>query len=89
MTSHHGVFPLAARVRVPKTWKNQGKQGILLKKNPCREKSGNLEKWVKSGKNQGILQKHVREISGNFQLYIYNDSFPIFQDIYITWFHLT
>ena len=59
-----------------------------MKKIPCREKSGNLEKWVKSGKNQGILQKHVREISGNFQLYIYNDSFPIFQDIYITWFHL-
>ena len=24
-----------------------------------------------SGKNQGILQKHVMEISGNFQLYIY------------------
>ena len=54
------------------------------KKIPCREKSGNLEKCVKSGKNQGILQKHVREISGNFQLYyIYTDSFPIFQDIYI------
>ena len=72
-------------VRVPTPWKNQGKQGILWKKIPCREKSGNLE----NGENQGILQKHVREISGNFQLYIYNDSFPIFQDIYITWFHLT
>ena len=44
-----------------------GKTGNFVKKNPCREKSGNLEKWVKSGKNQGILQKHVREISGNFQ----------------------
>ena len=61
-----------------------GKTGNFVKKIPCREKSGNLEKWVKSGKNQGILQKHVREISGNFQLYIYNDSFPIFPHIYIS-----
>ena len=43
-----------------------GKTGNFVKKIPCWEKSGNLEKWVKSGKNQGILQKHVREKSGNF-----------------------
>ena len=65
------------------TGKNHGKQGILWKKFPAGKNQGIWKKWVKSGKNQGILQKHVREISGNFQLYIYTDSFPIFQDIYI------
>ena len=27
----------------------RGKTGNFVKKNPCREKSGNLEKWEKSG----------------------------------------
>ena len=36
-----------------------GKTGKMLKKNPCREKSGNLEILVKSGKNQGIWRKNV------------------------------
>ena len=40
---------------------------ICWRKNPCREKSGNLEKMGKIRKSQGILQKHVREISGNSQ----------------------
>ena len=51
-----------------------GKTGYFVKK---------IREFGKNGENQGILQKHVREISGNFQLYIYTDSFPIFQDIYI------
>ena len=48
---------------MPTTGENLGKQGILCRKIPCREKSGKLENI----ENQGILQKHVREISGNFQ----------------------
>ena len=36
----------------------------LQGKIPCKGIRG---KFVKSGKNQGILQKHVREISGNFE----------------------
>ena len=35
------------------SWK-QGKQGEWWKKIPCMEKSGNLKKIRKSGKNQGI-----------------------------------
>ncbi len=32
-----------------------GKTGKMVKKIPCREKSGNLKFWRKSGKNQGIF----------------------------------
>ena len=54
---------------------------------PYREKSGDTGNFVRkifpAGKNQGILQKHVREISGNFQLYIYILIVSPFSRIYI------
>ena len=46
----------------------QGKQGKWWKKNPCREKSGNLKFCWKSGKNQGISKNliFVRSKYSNF-----------------------
>ena len=56
--------------RVPTTGKNQGKQGILWKKIPCREKSGNLEKMgkirEKSGNFTKTCQGNIREFSACF-----------------------
>ena len=41
-----------------------GKTGNFVEKNSL---PGKIREFGKNGKNQGILQKHVREISGNFQ----------------------
>ena len=37
------------------------------KKFHAGKNQGIWKKWVKLGKNQRILQEHVRQISGNFQ----------------------
>ena len=50
-----------------KLWKT-GKTGKMVKKIPCREKSGNLKFCSKSGKNQGISKNliFVRSKYSNF-----------------------
>ena len=74
-------FPLSSIHRVPTTGTNQGKRNFV-KKNPCREKSGNLEKMGKirgkSGNFTKTCQGNIREFSA---IYVYTDSSPIFQDI--------
>ena len=47
---------------------HSGKRGKWWEKNPCREKSGNLEFCWKSGKNQGISKNHLYMVK-IFKLY--------------------
>ena len=63
-----GIFSLCVQsAKCPLHGKIRENREFCIKKNPCREKSGNFEKTGKIGENQGILQNHVKEISRNFQ----------------------